>query len=281
VVAGTPLTAGLLRTDQFISALAHRSLWLTDAYFVGIAPYVQALLAAARDGVDVRLLVPHAIDIPVVRSLSRSGFRPLLEGGVRIYEWNGPMLHAKTAVADGRWSRIGSSNLNVASLLGNYELDVAIDSAAVAAQMEKMFLDDLDHATEVVLSHDRVQRVGETTGRRKRRARRRRRLRAMGSGSVAAAEAIRVANAVGAVVSNRRLLGPAEAGPLLAGGVLLLVVALLGAVWPSLLALPIAAITCYVGVALLWRAHRLRVHTQLRSAAGSLLQGARQLRGKP
>ena len=84
-----------------IASVARQYLWLTDAYFVGLSPYVQALCAAARDGVDVRLLVPGASDIPALQPLSRAGYRPLLEAGVRVFEWNGTMLHAKTAVADG------------------------------------------------------------------------------------------------------------------------------------------------------------------------------------
>ena len=82
-----------------------------------------------RDGVDVRLLVPGSSDLPLVRNLSRIGYRDLLRSGVRIYEWEGPMLHAKTIVADGRWVRVGSSNLNASSLIGNYELDVLIEDA--------------------------------------------------------------------------------------------------------------------------------------------------------
>jgi cardiolipin synthase len=130
VVASAPNTAGLYRMDQLIAAVARECLWLTDAYFVGIAPYVQARGAAARDGVDVRLLVPGTTDIPVLRALSRAGYQPLLQSGVRVFEWNGPMLHAKTAVADGRWARIGSSHLNISSWLGNYELDVAVEDEA-------------------------------------------------------------------------------------------------------------------------------------------------------
>jgi hypothetical protein len=93
--------------DQLVAALARERLWLTDAYYAGTTAYVQALRAAARDGVDVRLLVPNGTDIPLLRPLSRSGYRTLLEAGVRVFEWNGPMLHAKTAVADGRWARGG------------------------------------------------------------------------------------------------------------------------------------------------------------------------------
>ncbi len=69
-----------------------------DAYFAGIPPYIQALRAAAMDGVDVRLLVPGASDISILRPLSQAGYRPLLEAGVRVFEWKGSMLHAK----DGR-----------------------------------------------------------------------------------------------------------------------------------------------------------------------------------
>jgi cardiolipin synthase len=115
VVASVPATAGLFRLDRLIAALARKRLWLTDAHYAGITAYLQALRAAAQDGVHVRLLVPNGTDIPLFRPLSRAGHRPLLEAGVRVFEWNGLMLHAKTTVADGRWARVGSTNLNLAS----------------------------------------------------------------------------------------------------------------------------------------------------------------------
>ena len=123
--------AGMLRVDQLVATLARERLWLTDAYYAGTTSYVQALRAAARDGVDVRLLVPSASDIPIVKPLSRAGYRPLLEAGVRVFEWNGTMLHAKTAVADSNWARVGSTNLNIASWFGNLELDVVIEDGDV------------------------------------------------------------------------------------------------------------------------------------------------------
>ena len=64
---------------------------------------------AAKAGVDVRLLVPGSSNWPLVGALSKSAYRPLLQAGVRVFEWNGPMVHAKTAVADGVWTRIGSA----------------------------------------------------------------------------------------------------------------------------------------------------------------------------
>ena len=90
----------------------------------------------------------------------------MLEAGVRVFEWNGSMLHAKTAVADGRWARVGSTNLNIASWMGNRELDVIIEDEAIAGEMEEMFQADLENATEVVLDRrNRVRAPGAPKGR--------------------------------------------------------------------------------------------------------------------
>jgi cardiolipin synthase len=124
-------------------------LWITDAYLVPPPRLFQALVDAASDGADIRLLVPGTSDIPVVRNLTRIGYRSLLRAGIRIFEWEGPMLHAKTMVADGRWARIGTSNLNASSLLGNYEVDVLIDDPEFAQAMESQFLRDLEQSLEV------------------------------------------------------------------------------------------------------------------------------------
>ena len=139
VVASVPGATGMYRLDQLVAAAARKTLWLTDAYFIATTPYVQALKAAAADGVDVRLLVPGSSDVPGARALTRAAYRALLEGGIRVFEWNGSMLHAKTAVADGRWARVGSTNLNPSSWLGNWELDVSIEDETFARQMEAMY----------------------------------------------------------------------------------------------------------------------------------------------
>ena len=161
VIADAPSATGTYRLDLVIAALARRQLWLTDAYFVGTAAYVQALAAAARDGVDVRLLVPGASDIPALTPLSRASYRALLAAGVRVFEWNGTMLHAKTAVADGLWSRVGSTNLNIASWMGNYELDVAIEDRRFGAVMAAQYEIDLTHATEIVLTSQHRVRLAQ------------------------------------------------------------------------------------------------------------------------
>jgi cardiolipin synthase len=158
VVASQPTMAGLYRLDLLIAAIARNSIWLTDAYFLGTPSYVQSLCAAALDGVDVRLLLPRTSDVPVVRTLSRVGYRTLLEGGVRIFEWNGTMLHAKTAVADRRWARVGSTNLNLSSWMGNYELDIVAEDEGFATQMEEMYVEDLAHSTEIILNPKRKAR---------------------------------------------------------------------------------------------------------------------------
>ena len=119
VISGEPGRERAYRVIELLAAGSIERLWITDAYLVAPPRLFQALRDAARDGVDVRLLVPGSSDLPLVRNLSRIGYRDLLRSGVRIFEWDGPMLHAKTIMADGRWVRVGSSNLNPSSLLGN------------------------------------------------------------------------------------------------------------------------------------------------------------------
>ena len=251
VLASEPNIAGLYRLDQMIAALARETLWLTDAYFVGIAPYVQALRAAAYDGVDVRLLVPGTSDIPFVGQLSRSGYRPLLEAGIRVFEWNGAMLHAKTAVADGRWARVGSTNLNIASWIGNYELDIAIEDQSCAGEMQQMYEEDLGYATEIVLGPR--HRVSHSSPRA--------RLGTAGSGgraSRAAAGALRIGNTVGAAFSNRRMLGPAESGTMLSAALGFLGLAAIALLLPLALTVPLALLAFWIGLTLLVRAWRVR-----------------------
>jgi cardiolipin synthase len=145
----------MYRALQFLAASARERLWLTDAYLIAPQPLFAALLDAARDGVDVRLLVPGTSDIAVIRTFTRVGYRELLHAGARIYEWRGPMLHAKTFVVDQRWARVGSSNLNVSSLLGNYELDLIAESEEFAAALADQFLRDVESSQEIVLQAGR------------------------------------------------------------------------------------------------------------------------------
>jgi cardiolipin synthase len=208
---------------------------------------VQALRAAAQDGVDVRLLVPGASDIPIIRPFSRAGYRPLLEAGVRVFEWNGSMIHAKTAVADGRWARVGSTNLNVASWMGNRELDVIVENESFARQMEQMFLQDLGNATEVVLERNRVRAPAARSRRQHPAA-----SGGGGSGRVAAG-AVRIGNSVAAAIANTRVLEPVEAHIAVIAGVCLGAVAVLAFTFPRGFAYPFGVFAGWVAAALLYR----------------------------
>lgn len=275
ILGSVAATAGLYRLEQLIAALAQKTLWLTDAYFVGTTSYVQALRGAAMDGVDVRLLVPGSSgDLTFLRPISRAGYRPLLEAGVRVFEWNGSMLHAKTAVADGRWSRVGSSNLNIASWLGNWELDVAVEDIAFANEMEQMYLQDLDGATEIVLSErNRVRPVTKTgSSGPESHPSFRNNAGSGGSGSASrlTAGAIRVSNTVGAAITSRLVLGAAEAKIMMSGGIILITLAVLAALQPLLLVVPFALIAAWIGISLLIKAYHLRRIGQNRRASDRL-----------
>lgn len=247
VIASMPSTSGLYRLDQLIAAVARETLWLTDAYFVATPVYVQALCAAAQDGVDVRLLVPSSSDIPLVSPLSRASYRPLLEAGVRVFEWNGSMIHAKTAVADGRWARVGSSNLNLASWISNYELDVAVEDEGFAHAMEAMYLEDLEQSTEIVLGPE--QRIRPRQQRQRARPKVRPR--------AAAASALRLGNTLAAAVQQRRELGGVEAATLLFIGLLLVGLGAALVLRPELLAWPVAALALWLSATVLLQAWRL------------------------
>jgi cardiolipin synthase len=252
VVASLPSTAGMFRVDQLICALARNRLWLTDAYFAGTMAYVQALRSAAADGVDVRLLVPGGTDIPLLRPLSRAGYRSLLEAGVRVFEWNGTMLHAKTAVADRRWARVGSTNLNIASWFGNCELDAVIENERFASEMEEMYLEDLANATEFELdSKNKVRRPGAPHHPRH--------FASSGGGSSgrAAAGAIRIGNTLGAAFTNRRVLEPLEDRTLIVSGILLLLPAILFVFFPHVIAYPVSAVLVWTAIVLIYRGCKL------------------------
>jgi cardiolipin synthase len=257
VIAGVPNSASTYRTDLLVASLAREQLWLTDAYFVGTSAYTQALRAAARDGVDVRLLVPGASDVPAVSPLSRAGYRALLEAGVRVYEWNGTMLHAKTAVADCRWSRVGSTNLNLVSWMSNYELDVAIEDRAFSEVMAAQYERDLAESTEIVLTSRNRVRPTETRAAAADIEEEHARRAMSGSAGRAAAGAVSVGSALGAALTNRRTLGQAEAGLLTVVAVFTLFTAVLSAWFPRILAWPVAVVCGWLGLSWAWKAWTL------------------------
>ncbi len=240
VVASVPSTAGLLPVNELAATLASERLWLTDAYFVGTTGYMRALCEAARAGVDVRLLLPGASDVPVVKPLSRAGYRTLLTAGVRVFEWNGAMLHAKTAVLDGKLARVGSTNLNPASWFGNCELDVVVDDVDFSRQLEAQYVRDLERSTEIVLAEGEVKDRQPAA-------------RPHASGRSASAGALRLGNTLGAVVTRRRVLEPVEGRLLLAVSAVLAALAGLAALFPRVSAGLAAIVLGWFALAVAWR----------------------------
>jgi cardiolipin synthase A/B len=238
VVVQEPRRMRTLRMLQLLTAGVERRLWITDAYFLSMAILSQSLMSVARDGVDVRVLVPATNDLPWIGALSRTGYRQFLESGVRIFEYGGPMIHAKTVVADGWWSKVGSTNLNVASLVANWEIDLVAEDTGFAGKMEMLFDEDLSNAREVRLAgtaeHPRVrpERPIQTSDRDARRG-------VVGSGSGGSATILRVGST--ALQKSGYPLATHEKALAAAASCTLLGVSLLSLRFPRLLAWPLAA----------------------------------------
>ncbi len=132
---------------------AQRTLWMTHAYFTPDDDFVAALEDAADRGVDVRLLLPQTSNHVVADWISRGYFDRMLRHGIRIFRFQGAMVHAKTATGDGRWSTVGTANIDRLSMTGNYEINVEFIDEGMAATMEKIFLHDLSNCVELSL-HD-------------------------------------------------------------------------------------------------------------------------------
>ncbi|HLI12876.1 MAG TPA: phospholipase D-like domain-containing protein [Alphaproteobacteria bacterium] len=130
---------------------AEKTVWLTTAYFVPTHAEMEDLEHAARRGVDVRLLLPGKSDSPSALAVGHSHYGDLLEAGVKIYETRNEILHSKTAVIDGVWSSVGSSNFDHRSVLFNNEVDAVVLGRETAAQLEMVFQEDLKEATQINL----------------------------------------------------------------------------------------------------------------------------------
>ncbi|HYG13757.1 MAG TPA: cardiolipin synthase [Methylophilaceae bacterium] len=128
---------------------AEREVYLTNAYFIPDEQLLQALKDAAVRGVDVRLILPSTTDSDLVFYASRSYYDQLLQAGVKIYERQDALLHAKTALIDGVWSTIGSTNLDWRSFLYNQEINAVILGHDFGNRMRAMFEDDL-HASKLI-----------------------------------------------------------------------------------------------------------------------------------
>jgi len=141
-------------------ANAKDKVWLTYGYFVPDPNTVRTLKDAASRGVDVRLVLPGFSDFWAPLYAGRSHYDELLAPGVRILERHDALLHAKTAVIDGVWSSVGSTNLDWRSFVHNYEADVIVLSAAFARDMERLFALDVDASHEITLDAWRRRGLG-------------------------------------------------------------------------------------------------------------------------
>ena len=155
-------TAGLLHTaptlgsttaERFFAlsiAGARKTLYITNAYFAPDRNFVELLTAAARRGVDVRILTAGPqTDLNIVRTAGRAWYETLLKAGVRVYEWLPTTLHAKTFVVDGQWCSVGSMNFDNRSMALNDESTLMVLDTTIGPQMDEIFIRDLQHAEEM------------------------------------------------------------------------------------------------------------------------------------
>ncbi|VXB03623.1 cardiolipin synthase [Massilia sp. 9I] len=130
---------------------AKKSIHITSAYFVPDQQIVDSLIAAAKRGVDVKLVLPGVSDHDLIKYAGQAFYDQLLGGGVKIYQLQVAVLHAKTAVIDGIWSTIGSANIDRRSFIHNYELNVVVLDPAFGQDMEAAFNEDLRSSKEITL----------------------------------------------------------------------------------------------------------------------------------
>jgi len=152
-------TLGSTAAERFFAlsiAGARTTLYITNSYFAPERSFIDLLAAAARRGVDVRILTAGPrTDVNTVRNAGRAWYGTLLDAGVRIFEWQPTTLHAKTFVVDGRWSTIGSMNFDNRSMALNDESTLMILDPEIGGQMNQIFVDDLRHAQEITLARFR------------------------------------------------------------------------------------------------------------------------------
>jgi cardiolipin synthase len=151
VIGSTPGSDNRITFIAYVAAItyAEKSIHLTNAYFVPDKQILNAFIDAVRRGVDVKIILPSTTDSKMVLNAARHNYSELLKAGVKIYERRNVVMHAKTAVIDGVWSTVGSTNLDSLSLLSNDEVNAVILSREFAAEMESMFARDLAQSDQI------------------------------------------------------------------------------------------------------------------------------------
>jgi cardiolipin synthase len=151
VLGSIPGTDNRITFIAYVAAItfAEHSIHLTNAYFIPDDQILKAFTDAARRGVDVKIILPGSTDSTLALYAARYDYSELLESGVKIYERRNALLHAKTAVIDGVWSTVGSTNLDYWSLLSDDEVNAVVLSREFAAEMEKTFARDLAESRQI------------------------------------------------------------------------------------------------------------------------------------
>jgi cardiolipin synthase len=158
-------TLGSTTAERFLALSivgARKTLYITNPYFAPDRNFIDLLIDAARRGVDVRILTAGPrTDVATVRAAGRFWYDALLSAGVRVYEWQPSTLHAKTLVADGEWSAIGSMNFDNRSMVLNDESTLMVLDQTVGAEMNRIFMDDLQHAEPIALATFRQRSLAQ------------------------------------------------------------------------------------------------------------------------
>jgi cardiolipin synthase len=150
---------GIRRAYEDAFTRAKERIFITNAYFLPPAKMIRTLVAAARRGVRVGVILAGTTDVKMVLYAARGLYAKLLKNRIEVYEWTGAQnLHAKTAVVDGRWCTVGSSNLDPLSLRQNLEVNAIVIEPAFGAALESLFQEDLQHCQRVTI--DQVKRYG-------------------------------------------------------------------------------------------------------------------------
>lgn len=150
---------GIRRAYEEAFSKAQERIFVTNAYFIPPAKLIKAMGAAARRGVRVCVILAATTDVKLVLYAARGLYPRLLKNGIEVYEWTtGRVLHAKTAVVDGAWATVGSSNLDPLSMRQNLEVNAIVIEPTFAQALEKMFLEDLSHCERITL--DDVKQYG-------------------------------------------------------------------------------------------------------------------------
>ncbi len=141
--------------ESYLSAIrnAKEFIYITNAYFVPDSKIYRALINSAMKGVDVCLILPKKTDIPIVRYAGMYLYKRFLKHGVKIYEYDYSVLHAKTAVIDGIWSTIGSANLDRRSVNYNLEINAVILDQEFGKKMKEIFNKDIFKSKQLTLEH--------------------------------------------------------------------------------------------------------------------------------